>query len=551
VKVALAQLDTTVGDLRGNSEKILAALAEAGRRGARLALFPEQTLGGYPALDLWEERGYDDANEAALRRLARRVGNVAALVGFVSRNPGRRGKPVRNSAALLHKGRVVAVRHKTLLPTYDVFDEARYFEAAERNAPIDWGGRRLGVTICEDAWARDPTAERRRYAVDPVAAQARAGADLLLNLSASPYLRGKTGTRRRLLSAHARRTSLPLLYCNLAGGNDEILFDGGSLAYDARGRLRARAAFARPDLLVLDPDTWEGAALAPEPEEIGQAGELLVMGIRDFARKCGLETAFVGLSGGIDSAVVAALAVRALGAGRVVGVSMPSSYSSRGSVRDAAALARNLGIELKTAPIAGVYGAYLKALGPAFGRGRPGLAEQNLQARARGAVLMALSNKTPRGFVLTTGNKSELAVGYCTLYGDMCGALAPLADAPKRLVYKLAHWLNAEGEVVPRATIAKPPSAELAPGQKDQDDLPPYDQIDDALEAWVQARLTPARVAKAVGNRRVAETLLDRMDRTEFKRRQAPPALKISSKAFGLGRRMPIAKAGWRARAGR
>ncbi len=551
MKVALAQIDSVVGDLRGNSVKVLASLAEAGRRGARLAVFPEQTLGGYPALDLWEERGFDEANERALRALAKRVGSVAALVGFVSRNPGRAGKPVRNSAALLHRGRVVAVRHKTLLPTYDVFDEARYFEPARRSLPIAWGGRRLGVTICEDAWARDPTAERRLYETDPVAAQARAGADLLINLSASPYLRGKTATRRRLLSSHARRHGLPLLYCNLVGGNDEILFDGGSLAYDARGRLRARGAFAAPDLLVLDADSWEGATVAPEPDEIGQAGELLVMGIRDFARKCGLGTAFLGLSGGIDSAVVAGLAVRALGPGRVVGVSMPSAYSSRGSVRDAALLARNLGIEMRRVPIAGIYAAYLKAFGPGWGKGAPDLAEQNLQARARGAILMSLSNKTPRGFVLTTGNKSELAVGYCTLYGDMCGALAPLADAPKHLVYRLADWLNAAGEVVPRATIAKAPSAELAPGQKDQDDLPPYDAIDDALEAWVQARLSPARVAQAVGDRRVAETLLDRMDSSEFKRRQAPPSLKISAKAFGIGRRMPIAKAGWRARAGR
>ncbi|MDE2491615.1 MAG: NAD+ synthase [Elusimicrobia bacterium] len=550
MKVALAQIDATVGDLRGNSEKVLATLASAARRGAQLAVFPEQTLGGYPALDLWEERGFDEANERALKSLARRVGDVAALVGFVSRSRERVGKPVRNSVALLHKRRVVAVRHKTLLPTYDVFDEARYFEPGGENPPILWRGWRLGVTICEDAWASDPTAPRRLYKTDPVAAQARAGADLLLNLSASPYLRGKAATRRALLSAHARRARKPLLYCNLVGGNDEILFDGGSLAYDGRGRLRARGAFAAPDMLVLDPETWEGAALAPEPDEIGQAVELIAMGIRDFARKCGLRTAFVGLSGGIDSAVVAALAVRALGPEAVVGVSMPSAYSSRGSVADAEALARNLGIALKTVPIAGLYDAYLKALGPGWGKGAPDLAEQNLQARARGAVLMALSNKTPRGFVLTTGNKSELAVGYCTLYGDMCGALAPLADAPKRLVYRLAERLNEARELIPRATIEKAPSAELKPGQKDQDDLPPYDQIDDALEAWVQARLSPARVAKAVGNRRVAELLLDRMDSTEFKRRQAPPTLKISSKAFGLGRRMPIAKAGWRVRAG-
>jgi NAD+ synthetase len=550
MKIALAQIDAAVGDLRGNAERVLAALDESARRGADLAVFPEQTLGGYPALDLWEEPGFAAANEKALASLARKVRGTAALVGFVSRSRERVGKPVRNSAALLHDGKVVAVRHKTLLPTYDVFDEARYFEPAAENKPISWGGRRLGVTICEDAWAKDPSGARRLYAADPVAAQVKAGADVLFNLSASPFLRGKTAVRRRLLRDHARRLKRPLFYCNAVGGNDEIVFDGGSLAYDAKGRLRARAAFAAQDLLVIDSENWEGARVAPEPDAVGQAGEVLTLGIKDFAAKCSLQTAFVGLSGGIDSAVVAALAVRALGPRRVVGVSMPSSYSSRGSVDDARALAENLGIEFRSVPIAGVYSSLLQALGGEWGKGAPDLGEQNLQARARGVILMGLANKAHRGFVLTTGNKSELAVGYCTLYGDMCGALAPLADAPKRLVYQLADWLNADREVVPRATIEKAPSAELKPGQKDQDDLPPYDQVDDALEAWVQSRLDPARIARVVGDRKVAETLLDRMDWSEFKRRQAPPCLKISSKAFGVGRRMPIAKAGWRARAG-
>ena len=550
MKVALAQVDATVGDLRGNTERILAALDEASRRGAHLAVFPEQSLGGYPALDLGEESGFAEANEDALASLARKVRGTAALVGFVSRNKDRVGKPVRNSAALLHDGKVVAVRHKTLLPTYDVFDEARYFEAARGNKPISWNGHKLGVTICEDAWSKDPSSKRRLYHVDPVAEQVKAGADLLLNLSASPFLRGKTAVRRTLLSHHAKQHRRPLFYCNAVGGNDEIVFDGGSLAYDAKGVLRARASFAAEDLLVIDTATWEGASVAPEPDDAGQVGGVLTLGIKDFAGKCGLQTAFVGLSGGIDSAVAAALAVRALGPHRVVGVSMPSSYSSAGSVEDAKSLARNLGIEMRTAPIAGIFQALMQTLGPEWGKGTPDLAEQNLQARARGVVLMGLANKAHRGFVLTTGNKSELAVGYCTLYGYMCGALAPLADAPKRLVYQLAAWLNSDRIIVPQATIDKAPSAELKPDQKDQDDLPPYDQVDDALEAWVQSRLEPGRVAKAVGDRKVAETLLDRMDFSEFKRRQAPPCLKISSKAFGVGRRMPIAKAGWRVRAG-
>ena len=550
MKIALAQVDTTVGDLRGNSEKILSALDEACRRGASLAVFPEQTLGGYPALDLWEEPGFAAANEKALHALAKKVRGTATLVGYVSRSPLKVGKPVRNSAALLHNGKITAIRHKTLLPTYDVFDEARYFEPATENKPISWGGLKLGVTICEDAWAKDPNAARRLYKTDPVAAQAKAGADILLNLSASPFLRGKTEVRKKLIAEHAKRLKLPLFYCNAVGGNDEIVFDGGSLVYDGKGQLRARAAFAAQDLIVIDTKTWEGATLAPEPSPVGQVGEILTLGIKDFALKCGLQTAFLGLSGGIDSAVTAALAARALGPHRVVGVTMPSAYSSQGSLDDAKALARNLGIELRTAPIAGVYGALLETLGDKWGKGTPDLAEQNLQARARGVILMGLANKSHRGFVLTTGNKSELAVGYCTLYGDMCGALAPLADAPKRLVYELAGWLNAERELIPANTITKAPSAELKPDQKDQDDLPPYDQVDDALEAWVQSRLEPGRVARAVGDRAVAETLLDRMDWSEFKRRQAPPSIKISSKAFGVGRRMPIAKAGWRVRAG-
>jgi NAD+ synthetase len=474
----------------------------------------------------------------------------AVLVGYVSTNHKSIGKPIRNSVALLHKGKIVAIRHKTLLPTYDVFDEARYFASANENLPISWSSTRLGVTICEDAWAEHLNSSRQLYTRNPINVLVRSGAEFLLNLSASPFVHGKTTLRRRLLSTLAKKHKRPLYYCNLVGGNDEVLFDGGSLAFDSRGKLRARGAFASEDLILVDSEQTNETPLATEPTDIAQVMDMLIMGIRDFADKCGLKTAFIGLSGGIDSAVVAALAVRALSAQRVIGIAMPSSYSSPDSITDAKELAQNLGIEFKTIPIQGIYQSYLQSFGPGWGEAIPDLAEQNLQARARGTILMSLSNKSPRGFVLTTGNKSELAVGYCTLYGDMCGALAPIADVPKRMVYALAEFINHEHSVIPTSSILKAPSAELKPNQKDADDLPPYGQVDDALEAWVQDRLSPQRITKTIGDRTVTELLLDRMDSTEFKRRQAAPALKISSKAFGIGRRIPIAKAGWRARLG-
>lgn len=541
MKVALGQINATVADWPGNAEKILQFAGRAKSLGAELVLFPEQCLGGYPALDLWQDRDFWAASERWLKILSKKIGDCAAVVGFASQSERARGRPARNSAALLHRGKIIAIRHKTLIPTYDVFDEARYFEPAETNLPIAFQGTRLGLSICEDAWAQDPETGRL-YDVDPLARQAKAGAQILLNISASPYQRGKLAARRTLLRAQARRLKKPLLYCNAVGGNDEILFDGASLAFDARGEITARAAFAEEDLTIVDTAARAPIKSAKDLLDVEQDGRMLALGISDFARKCGLKTAFIGLSGGIDSAVTACLAVRALGKERVVGVLMPSRYSSAGSIADANELARNLQINHRLVSIDAVYGELLRALGPDWGGGEPDISEQNLQSRARGTVLMALANKAERGFVLTTGNKSELAVGYCTLYGDMCGALAPLADAPKRLVYELARWINSEKSMIPKSTIEKAPSAELKSDQSDQDDLPPYDQIDDALEGWVNNRLSSQKIARAIGDKAAAKILLERMERSEFKRRQAPPGLRISSKAFGIGRRIPIAK---------
>ncbi|MBI3552890.1 MAG: NAD+ synthase [Elusimicrobia bacterium] len=544
MRVALAQVDATVGDLRGNLEKIKGALGRAAERACGLAVFPEQCLGGYPALDLWEEPGFVRANQEALQALAKRTGETACLVGFVAANKSRRGKPVHNAAALLHRGKVVAVRHKTLLPTYDVFDEARYFEPAKDNKPVKFMGTRLGISICEDAWARDPSVARL-YPNDPLKELAKSGASLLVNLSASPFGSDKPGWRLKLFADQARRLRLPFLYCNMVGGNDEIILDGHSLVLDAKGRCVARGAGFGEDLVVVDterlPDPLAGEVFAPDIEQTAGA---LTLGIRDYAAKCGFKNALVGLSGGIDSALTCALAVRALGANCVTGVSMPSEYSSESSLEDAQALASNLGVRWLKLPIQEVFESYRGALGELLGP-REGLPEQNLQARIRGNFLMALSNREG-ALLLSTGNKSEMSVGYCTLYGDMSGGLAVLADVPKKTVYALSRWLNREAKVIPESSIEKLPSAELKPHQFDQDDLPPYDALDAILAAYVEQRRGPAEIAAGGFDRGLVDEILRRIDRAEYKRRQAPPSLKISGKSFGIGRRMPIARGSYR-----
>lgn len=540
MKVALAQLDTVVGDMAGNVARVRAAYAKARAAGADLVLTPELSLCGYPPRDLLEQPDFLRANRQALAAAARGVKETGLIVGCVEPNPARAGRAVVNGAVLLHRGKVVARRAKTLLPTYDVFDEHRHFEPAADNAPLKFKGRRLGLTICEDAWNDEAFWGRRLYQADPVARQAKDGADLLLNISASPFEVGKLAFRRGIVAGHARRHGLPFAYCAQVGGNDELVFDGYSFAVDGRGRTLAAGKGFCEDLLVVDMAAT-GRAVFPEREPVADLHDALVLGIKDYAAKCGFRGALVGLSGGIDSAVTCALAVAALGPDKVVGVSMPSMYSSEGSVTDAAALAENLGIRLHSLPIKGPYDAMMGVLAAPFEGTKPGLAEQNIQARLRGNLLMALSNKWG-SLLLTTGNKSELAVGYCTLYGDMSGGLAVIGDVLKTDVYALARWMNRERPVIPPASIAKAPSAELAPDQFDQDDLPPYDRLDAILRLYIEEGKGADVIVKAGHPAGLVRDILGRVDRAEYKRRQAPPVLRVSPKAFGVGRRMPIAR---------
>ncbi|MBI5201686.1 MAG: NAD+ synthase, partial [Elusimicrobia bacterium] len=469
------------------------------------------------------------------------------VVGFIDVNESGRGKPLYNAAALLENGKIAAVRHKTLLPTYDVFDEGRYFEPAKENAPVPFRGTKLGLTICEDAWNDAAFWPRRLYPVDPVEGLARAGAELIVNGSSSPYSPGKVATRFSMLRSHARKHKLPVAYCNLIGGNDELVFDGNSMVLDRKGDLVARGPAFAEGLVVADTSVTAAPLDWKQPEDIEEVCEALTLGIRDYAKKTGFEDVLVGLSGGIDSALVAALAARALGPAHVTGVSMPSMHSSEHSVTDAAALAKNLGIKLLSVPIAGLYQAMIGALETATSKTKPGLAEQNLQARLRGLVLMFLSNKTG-ALLLSTGNKSEMSVGYCTLYGDMNGGLSVISDVPKTTVYALARFLNRETRLIPEGSLTKPPSAELAPNQRDQDDLPEYDVVDRIVQGYVEDAKSPAELVQEGLPADLVQSFLNRIDRAEYKRRQAAPGLKITAKAFGVGRKMPIARGSHRQR---
>lgn len=546
MRVAIAQLDLTIGAFDANLARIREAVNAARTQSAELVVLSELATLGYPPGDLLERDDVVAANLDQLDRIAALSDDrLAVLAGFVDRNPAATGKRLLNAAALCSGGRVADRYHKGLLPTYDVFDEARYFEPGGGPAiPMVLGRVRLGVTVCEDVWVEPPAGGRRLYLRDPVAETAAAGADLLVNLSASPFELGKAQVRREMIAREAAEHRRPFVYVNQVGANDELVFDGHSLVVDPGGRVVVRARDFAEDLVVFDVplggSPWPDPVLrevASSPEEEGYRA--LVLGLRDYVRKTGFERAVLGLSGGIDSALVAALAAAALGPQNVLGVALPGPYSSPGSVADARALAEALGIGFRVVPIDGSYRAFLDALGSGLPDGEVGVTEENLQARSRGVILMALANREHR-LLLATGNKSELAVGYCTLYGDMCGALAVIGDVPKTLVYRIARYVNRDRELIPPSTLTKPPSAELRPGQTDQDSLPPYDQLDRVVEAYVERRLSVAEMVAGGIDREVVERVVHLVDANEYKRRQAAPSIKITGKAFGSGRRHPI-----------
>jgi NAD+ synthase (glutamine-hydrolysing) len=545
MKIALGQINTTVGDLAGNVERMVSLSREAARGGADLVVFPELSITCYPPRDLVEKPTFVERSERHLQRLATETADfaLAVICGYVGRSPSPAGKGATNSAAILKDGGIVFRQTKMLLPTYDVFDEARYFMPAENQKLTRLDGTNVALTICEDAWNDKQFWERQLYRRDPVDELIAAGGQLLVSINASPYHMGKRALRREIFAAAARHHGVPLVYVNQAGGNDSLVFDGSSFAMSAEGLVMASAASFQEDLVFVDFGANLGDAHENLPDECEAAYEALVLGTRDYIRKCGFSRVLLGLSGGIDSSLTAVIASDAVGPGNVVGVGMPGPFSSAGSVNDARALAMNLGIRFEMAPITPVYDGFLKVLDPLFAGASRDVTEENLQARLRGVTLMALSNKWG-ALALTTGNKSELAVGYCTLYGDMCGGLAVISDVPKTLVYSLAHVANKRHPgAIPKAVFEKPPSAELRPDQKDSDSLPPYDVLDPILRAYVEDDLSPRQISDLLNQPvELVTQVINQVDRNEYKRQQAAPGIKVTSKAFGIGRRFPIAQ---------
>lgn len=542
MKIALAQINTTVGDFEGNVAKILQYAKMAVDRKADLVVFPEMAVCGYPPRDLVERRDFIERSESELSRLTHILPEIPALIGYVRASHVQLGKPVCNAAALVYRGKILLDYVKILLPFYDVFDETRYFEPGNAVGIFDLEGTRIGITICEDIWNDKNFWRKRLYPRDPVEEIAKANAKLLLNIASSPYSTEKIQLRHDMLRTIATEHQIPVAYVNHAGGNDQLILDGSSLAFGAGGTLIGRARSFEEDLVVFDTSGTAADIHTAPASEIEAVYRALLLGTRDYMRKCGFKEAIVGLSGGIDSSVVATLAADALGPENVHAIAMPGPYSSPGSVSDAQALAKRLGIDFRVISITAVYENYIKTLEASF-KGLPSdVTEENIQARIRGNILMAHSNKLG-AMLLTTGNKSELAVGYCTLYGDMAGGLSVIADVPKTMVYDLARFLNREEERIPRSCLEKPPSAELKANQTDQDSLPPYEILDVILKSIIEERLCAEDIAEKYKiDRPLVEDVMRRVTRAEYKRQQAAPALKVTAKAFGMGRRYPIAQ---------
>jgi NAD+ synthase (glutamine-hydrolysing) len=545
VKVALAQINTTVAALEANAAKIKETATLAARRGADLVVFPELAVTGYPPRDFLLSREFIEKTDRVTQDLVgsseKWAGGAGVVVGTVLAKRNSEGKGLANAVVLMQGGRIVAAYEKALLPSYDVFDETRYFDASGSAGPAEFSGMKIGLTICEDIWNdKDFWREHRLYSRDPVAELAGQGAEILVNSSASPYALGKPKLRESMLGDLAQKYKVPAVMVNMVGGNDSIIFDGGSMAFGGDGGLLARADLFREDLVIVDLATGEGGTRPnpePEDEEVLQA---LSLGLKDYVDKCGFKSAVLGLSGGIDSAVTAAVAARALGPRRVHGISMPSRYSSPEGIDDARRLASNLGIHFSTINIMGPFDAITSGLSEQFKGLAPDVTEENIQARIRGTLLMALSNKFGH-LVLATGNKSELAAGYCTLYGDMVGGLGVIADIPKTRVYSLARHMNRGGEIIPQRIITRPPTAELKPDQKDEDTLPPYEVLDAILAAYIQDGKSALQIAAMGFDETTVRDVIRRVMNSEYKRRQAPTVLKVTWKAFGEGRRFPVA----------
>ena len=541
MKIALGQINPTVGDFSGNAAKMIGFATQARAAGAGLILFPELSVCGYPPRDLVEQPSFVASNQETAEKIAAETRGIAVICGLVTAAEAETGKSVMNSAALLQEGGIAFVQSKMLLTTYDVFDEMRNFAPAKSQSLFSFCGKQMALTICEDAWNDKHFWHKRLYAADPVEALVQAGGNFVLNISASPFWLGKREFRREMLATIARQDKVPVVLVNQVGGNDSLVFDGSSLVLNSAGQVVAQGKSFEEDLIYFDSDRLTGEMHEQIEGEEASAYAALVLGTRDYVRKCGFRQVIVGLSGGIDSALTACIAAEALGPENVIGVGMPGPYSSSGSVDDARSLAQNLGIRFELLCIAEIFESYRKTLQEVFAGRKEDATEENIQARTRGVLLMALSNKF-EAIVLSTGNKSELGVGYCTLYGDMAGGLAVISDVPKTLVYRLSRYVNSQRPVIPQASLEKPPSAELRPDQKDIDSLPPYEILDPILEEYVEDSHTAEQIAADHGyDLALVQRVLQMVDRSEYKRQQAAPGLKISPKAFGSGRRFPIA----------